>query len=178
MRRVVFAGLIAGLVMGFAVVASADQAEAPFTARELDKFLDDWPRFVQWAEERGRSLDALSGPAAIFSVLPGYDGGAFLRGLGWEPERFYYVSAHAWMALLVIETREKAPEMIAGIEMAIASIRDNPRLTAAQKREAIAEFEEVKAMFMGLDSVFEVDESEVSLVQTRKDRVRTVLGIK
>lgn len=56
--------------------------------------------------------------------------------------------------------------------------RENPRLTAEKKRNAIAEFEEVKAMFMGLDSVFEVDESELSLVKTRKDRVRTALGLR
>jgi hypothetical protein len=102
---------------------------------------------------------------------------SFFETEGWEPERFYYVAGSAWMAIAVVNAKEETPEMIAGIDGAIEEVRANSELTAEEKEEMIAEFEEMKALFLGIDTYVDVDPDELALVEARKDEVRAVLDI-
>ena len=165
------------LAIAIAAPVVADEERPPFSETELEKFLEDWPRFTEWADERGRSLESISSPSMLMGAALSFDAGSFLESRGWEPERFYYVAGRSWMAVLVLEARDQAPEMIAGIDGAIKEVRNEPDLTPEQKAEMIAEFEEMKAMFMGIDSYFEVDAGELELVKARRDRVKDVLDI-
>ena len=166
-------------IFATAVVAPipANDDAVPFTSAELDKFLDDWPRFVRWAEERGREIGSISTPSEMMGAFARFDAGSFLRDAGWDPDRFSYVAGHAWMAVIEITAREQLPGMIAGIDEAIASLRANPRLTAEQRRTAIDELTAAKALMLGLDAYFEVDPAEVELVRARQELVRKVLRL-
>ena len=172
------------LILGIAILATivvapllASDDAKPFTAAELDRFLDDWPRFVGWAEARGRELESISTPSEMMEAFARFDADSFLRDAGWDPERFSYVAGHAWMAMIVISAQLQVPEMIAGLDEAIEAVRANPMLTAQQKRTAIDELGAAKAMMLGLDSYFEVDPGEVELVRARQDRVREILEL-
>ncbi len=163
-------------VIAVGIVHATDDPQ-PFTASELDRFLEDWPRFAAWAEERGEALDSVSDPSAFMRALAGMEADSFLRSRGWEPERFFYVAGHTWMALLTVEAEAQAPEMTADIDEAIEEIRRNPRMSAAQKEPAIRQLEEIKAMLLELDSFFAVPAEELELVRARHERVREALEV-
>ncbi len=172
-RRVGFVVLALVLAAGGLVHAVDDPQ--PFTASELDRFLDDWPQFAAWAQERGEAVDSVSDPSAFMRALAGMEADSFLRSRGWEPERFFYVAGHSWMAFLTVEAEAQAPGMTAEIDEAIEEIRANPGMSAAQKEPAIRQLEEVKAMLLELDSFFAVPAEELDLVRARHDRVREAL---
>lgn len=173
-RRAILVVLMLAVV---AVAAVHANEERPFTAEELDKFLEDWPRFNEWAVEQGRRLDSAPDPTMLMRMLPGMQATAFLRTAGWTVERFTYVAGHTWMAIITIETEAAAPAMVADLDAAIEEIRANPAMTAAQKRPAIEQLEAAKAMLLGLNSYFSVDPKELELVRDRTERVREVLGL-
>ncbi len=174
-----FARIVGALILVTVAVAPvlADETAKPFTAAELDRFLDDWPRFVRWAEERGRDLESVTTPSEVMQAFRRFDADSFLREAGWDPERFFYVAGHAWMATVVLTAQQQMPEMIAGIDQAIEAVRANPALTAQQKQATIEELGAAKALMLGLDSYVDIDPGEVELVRTRQNRVRTVLDL-
>ena len=173
-RRAILVALMLAIVAAAAVHANE---ERPFTAEEIDKFLEDWPRFNTWAIQQGQRIDSAPDPTMLMRMLPGMQPGAFLRTAGWTVERFSYVAGHTWMAIITLETEAAAPAMVADIDAAIEEIRANPAMTAAQKRPAIEQLEGAKAMMLGLTSYFSVDPVELELVRERADRVREVLGL-
>lgn len=172
-KRVGFLLFILGLVAVGSVHAADDPQ--PFTASELDRFLEDWPAFTVWAQERGEALDSISDPSALMGALAGIQADSYLRSRGWEPERFFYVAGHTWMALFTVEAEAQAPGMTADIDEAIEEIRSNPGMSADQKEPAIRQLEEVKALLLDLDSFFAVPAGELELVRARHDRVREAL---
>jgi hypothetical protein len=172
------------LILGTVILATvalvpvlADEEARPFTSAELDRFLDDWPGFVKWAEARGRDLEVVTTPSEMLQAFQRFDAGVYLRDAGWDPERFFYVAGHSWMATVVISAQAQVPEMIAGIDEAIDAIRSNQMLTNQQKQATIDELVNAKALMLGLDSYFDIDPTEVELVRSRQDRVRKVLEL-
>ncbi len=168
--------VVLALVVIATGVVHAGEEPQPFTERELDKFLGDWVPFAAWAAERGEAMHSVSDPSAFMRARTGMEADSFLRSRGWEPERFFYVAGHTWMALLTVEAEAQAPGMTAEIDEAIEEIRRNPRMSAAQKAPAIRQLEEIKAMLLELDSFFAVPAEELELVRARHDRVREALA--
>ncbi|HEU6438008.1 MAG TPA: hypothetical protein VE028_11190 [Nitratidesulfovibrio sp.] len=77
--------------------------QPPFDNAELTRFIDDFPRFRDWAKQKGEAPH----PAVDASGLPGFDystaAATELERMGWKPERFFCVMGRSAAALADIE---------------------------------------------------------------------------
>ena len=77
--------------------------QPPFDSAELTRFIDDFPRFRDWAKQKGEAPH----PAVDASGLPGFAyspaAGAEVERMGWKPDRFFCIMGRAAAALADIE---------------------------------------------------------------------------
>ena len=148
------------------VPAASAQSAKPMTERELDKFIADWPAVEKWLQGKGKSFDS-SAAAALSSAFFGADFTAFLRGKGWAEDRFYLTLGTASSLFFYAAVEKENPEMLKEFDDAIAEIRANPDITAAEKAEAIKSLEAVKKTILSLPAELEINEAELQLVRNR-----------
>jgi len=153
------------------------QADAPLTERELSKFIADWPATVQWLEARGKRLDAAGGSGAIAAMLTGSDFSAFLKGKGWSVERFSYVTGTVFMLVAYIAFERENPDMLKELDDAIAEIRADSSIAAADKADAIASIEELKKSFLAMPSEAKLNEAEIKLVRAKYDALAKMIDM-
>jgi hypothetical protein len=145
---------------------SGGRPQEPFTAAELERFVDDWPALAQWAKQTGNPLDILGAQ----SVEQAMD--RFLQDRGWEPERFFYVAGHAMAALLVMDLSEQTPAIIARLEQQKTLIERDSRLSREQKERALADTDEAILEVMQFRTGHDVPEQELELVRARREEVK------
>lgn len=80
--------------------------QPPFDNAELTRFIDDFPRFRDWAK-RAPDLGDAPHPAVDANGLPGFAyspaAAAEVERMGWKPERFFCIMGRAAAALADIE---------------------------------------------------------------------------
>ena len=159
------------LVLSLCAPAVAQSSDAPLTDRELAKLIADWPAVVQWLGAKGRQIDAAgsAGPSAFAAMMAGVDLEAFLKGKGWTLARFSYVAGTAFMLAAYVTLEKQNPDMIQQFDEAIAQIRANPSLSAADKAQAIQGLEEAKKSVLAMPVEAKLNEAELKLVRARYD---------
>jgi hypothetical protein len=145
----------------------------PFTAAELDSFIRDWPRFVQWA--RQSRIEATADGSIPDTIDYSLETEQFLRRRGWEPERFFYVAGNSSSALLVIDARDAVATR--ELEQQRAIILESPHLTPAQKAEMIESIDRTIEGLLPTGSVSDIPASEIDLVFDRRQQLRRVLEL-
>ncbi len=171
LRKVVAVTLLAGLFCGFAF---AQKTESPMTERELSKLISDWPAVVKWLEERGKDIDADASGAAMAAYFKGADFESFLKGKGWTTERFSYVAGTAFLLYGYITWELENPDVAKQFDDAIAEVRANAALSAAEKAEMIRGLEEGKKAVLNLAQEAEINEAELKLVRTRYQDMKKI----
>lgn len=80
--------------------------QPPFDGAELSRFIDDFPRFRDWAK-RAPDLGEAPHPAVDANGQPGFaysaNAAAEVERMGWKPERFFCLMGRSAAALAVIE---------------------------------------------------------------------------
>lgn len=103
------AAILAGACLALALL-TAPQVHAggfydqpPFDSTELNRFIDDFPRFRDWARRTGDAPH----PTVAADGRPGFAyssaAAAEVERMGWKPERFFCVMGRSAAALADIE---------------------------------------------------------------------------
>ncbi|HAE21513.1 MAG TPA: hypothetical protein DCG47_04200 [Spirochaetaceae bacterium] len=171
--RIILAMLMLVLLAAQPVFA---QADAPLTEIELSKFISDWPATVQWLEARGKSLESAGAGPALYAMFAGADFSAFLKGKGWTVERFGYVAGTTFMLVAYIAFELQNPDMLKEFDRAIAEIRADTSISAADKASAINSLEEVKKSLLALPTEAKLNEAEIKLVRAKYDTLKKILA--
>lgn len=162
--------LAACILLALAAVSAFAQDQPPMTAKELDKFIADWPSVVGWFEERGKDFDSdelSSGLGAAFTASADFS--AFLKGKGWKAERFEYVAGTTFATLAFVHMEKANPDMVKELDEAIAETRKNPALDADTKAQMIKAFEEAKKSLFAIPDEAKISEAELRLVRAKYD---------
>lgn len=97
-------GILVGLLFLCLPVAQAEglYAQPPFSAAELDRFIDDLPRFRDWLRTQGERVHPVvqkGQPSFVYSEKVA----RHVQGMGWKPERFFCVMGRSAAALAILE---------------------------------------------------------------------------
>ncbi|MEG1610532.1 MAG: hypothetical protein RR317_05055 [Bilophila sp.] len=123
-----FRGLFLGLPLLLALIvvtpATAEELyeQPPFTPTELNKLIDDLPRFRTWVKvnkEKAHPILTAGKPDFLYSPQAAQE----VQRLGWEPRRFFCVMGRAAAALAIIEQ---------GTELTNEPPADMPRVRPAE----------------------------------------------
>lgn len=91
-------------------------SQPPFTRDELNKLIDDLPRFRAWARANKQTVHPTLAPDGKPDFLYSPQAAAQAESLGWKAERFFCVMGRAAAAVAVIEqgpgiTSDPPPDM-------------------------------------------------------------------
>lgn len=163
-----FAAVAAALL--FVLPASA-QSAAPLTEREIAKFADDWPAVVRWFQSKGKALENASAANLVSAYLIGPDYASFVRSKGWTEDRFSYAAGTVFALLAYVQFEKQNPDMIKQFDDAIAQVRANPDIPAADKAETVRSLEDAKRAVLALPVEARLNEAELRLVRANYDRL-------
>lgn len=163
--------LAAALIAALSPIAAGAQgaSPAPMSERELVKFIQDWPAVLQWAEAKGKQIDADAPGAALAAYFMGAELEAFLKGKGWASERFSYVVGTTSTLLGYVYLERENPAIIKEFDEAIAQINATPGMSAAEKAQAVQSIQEAKKAMLALPAEARLNEAELKLVRARFD---------
>ncbi|TVQ38828.1 MAG: hypothetical protein EA384_07930 [Spirochaetaceae bacterium] len=145
-----------------AVPHDHEQLQTPFSAAEIERFIEDWPDFVTWAG---------MGEAAVERGL---------AGRGWHTGRFYYVANQVSAGLVQLEEAERLSQAAEELEQQRAAIRQSPHLTDEQKEQMITRLGRQPAASTPApagEAGHAVDSAELLLIHAWRDELKRVLRI-
>ena len=117
--------------------------QPPFSEAELRKFLADFPKYSKWAEKHGEQFGVMDGPNAWEALGFNQELKGFLKSLGWQPEeRFFYILGQVTTGLMGTMSSYVSPGVIGELEAKRDSILSNPKMSGAQKKNAIRRIEQ------------------------------------
>jgi hypothetical protein len=152
--------------------AVAGQGQKPFNASELDKFINDYPKIVDYLEEHGEDMDYADDPDSWQAVRMNEKFVDYVRDLGWSPERLGYVGSHVARGVAALEMKGHGPEMRAQLEEARKAIMSNPSMSEQMKRQMLAQMEQSMAMTDDVEeSGKDLPPSEMALIQANRERI-------
>jgi len=159
--------IVAVVLLTVVAAAAVAQTPSPMTARELDKFIADWPAVMTWFEARGKAIesDGLSGISAAYLASAEFT--TFLKGKGWTNERFDYVAGTTFAILAYVHMEKANPDIVKELDAAIEETKKNPALDADTKAQMIKAFEEAKKGLFALPADVELREDEIRLVRAK-----------
>lgn len=162
-----------------AVAWSAGAADPkPFTAKELNKLLADYPAFAAFMASEGEAIEQAGRPEAWEGVRVSSRMADYLKKKGWEPERFFYVISHVGAGLVAVTLEEEAPRVQAGLAEAEAEIRDNPYFSEEMKKQLLDQMRQSVAEVKKLDQAGkEIPEEELKLIRKNRERILKVFDI-
>ncbi|PLX74207.1 MAG: hypothetical protein C0614_12125 [Desulfuromonas sp.] len=168
--------LSALMILLFSAAATAQpqfEGMSPFTKTELTRFIQDWPAFVSWADERGEAYgDKENGYIWSSQVT------RWLDQHGWQPERMFYVAYRCATGMASILLDEQAPEVEAGMAEAQMAIMNNPSLSAAQREQMLAMFRQSQSSYQQareLDTT--IPPQEMALIRHYSEQIRTAMEL-
>jgi hypothetical protein len=165
---------LAALVVLQAVGAAAADP-APFTSRELGRFIDVLPKYIRFIETQGQALDDIKDPGVWQVMAVSGRMQDFFTRHDWKPERFFYVAAHAAMGLAAAEWQHQQPSVTAEMESAREEIRNNPDLPEEMKQQLLQNLDQAGAAQAGLDQLAgQIPAQEMALIQANRERLREV----
>lgn len=127
LRVRLFRGLMQSLILTLLLAVPSFAGELydqpPFTPAELDKLIDDLPRFRAWVKANGEKVHPVLATSGKPSFLYSPKTAAQVEQLGWEPGRFFCVMGRAAAALAIIEQ---------GADLTSSPPADMPRVSPAE----------------------------------------------
>lgn len=126
LQRCLFRGLMSlTLALLFTVPSFAGELydQPPFTPAELDRLIDDLPRFRAWVKANGEKVHPVLTASGKPDFLYSPKTAAHVEQLEWEPRRFFCVMGRAAAALAIIEQ---------GTELTSSPPADMPRVSSAE----------------------------------------------
>lgn len=150
----------------------AQQDQKPFNAAELDKFINDYPKIVDYLEEHGEEMDYAEDPDSWQAMRMNKKFTDYVDGLGWSPERLGYVASHVSQGIAALEMKGHGPEMRAQLEEARQAIMSNPNMSAEMKQQMMAQMEQSMAMADDMEeSGKKLPPSEMALIKSNRQRI-------
>jgi hypothetical protein len=145
-------------------------AEKAFGKMELEKFLRDFPGFIEKVRQAGRqeALSSMVRRPETLASEPAIQAAA--KEAGWEPPRFIYVLRHVTFAAKALLTGGMGDERLAMLR------RRRDEAAQAQDQELVQELE--RALVEHEESVnatHAIPKSELLLMQRRKAELKMVL---
>ena len=161
------------IVVTFGAAAQEGREEKPFTPTEFNKFMDDWPAFVTWAEARGEHYQNLDAPGA--GTRFSNDMASFLGRKGWQPERFFYVLSHVTYGMMALQTQQ-VPEIASRLKEQMAAIEKDPNIPEPQKQMLLSQMTQsldqtTKLQLYGKD----LPHQEMELIKSNRDKLLAVM---
>ena len=169
MKKLLNLWLILAVVIGMGLPA---WAETPFNQSELDKFLSDFPVFMQFMAAQGSQIESSSSPETWKAMQIDGKMQAFLSGKGWDTHRFFYVASHVTSGLMAVTVQGRAPEIHAQLEAQKSAILDNPQIPEAMKQQLVAQMQSSMTQTASLASAGDkLPPQEMALIKAQKDRI-------
>jgi hypothetical protein len=174
-------GLLTAALVAMLVVlwAPATWAESPFSAGELDRFINDWPGFATMMESEGKALDAQQIPNLAKGMHLNQKLKSYLSGRGWGIERFMYMASHVSVGLASLMMAQQQPKIEAGMSQAKAEIMNNPDIPDEMKQQLLAQLEagmgQTQQMSQKAD---DLPQQELDLIAGRLEQIKTAFQIK
>jgi hypothetical protein len=81
------------------------------------------------------------------------------------------------MALGVAEAERNAGDAVRNIDRTVEGVRANPDMTDARKQYVIAEFQELRQLFLGVETAFDLDPRDLDLVREREATLREMYDV-
>ena len=144
----------------------------PFTAKELNRFIADYPAFAAHMRDEGETLRNVREPETWETMQVTSRMTDHLKKQGWEPERFLYVISHVAAGLAAVTLEEQAPALEEHLAEAHAEIMDNPYLSQEMKQQLLDQMRQGLADMRKLDQAGrDVPEEELQLIRKNKKRI-------
>jgi hypothetical protein len=167
--------VLIGILLGGALVV---WAQGPFTAGELDRFIDDWPGFASMLESQGQALEAEQISSLAQGLQLNQKVQSYLSGRGWTPDRFMYMASHVSAGLFSQIMAQKQPEIQAGMAQAKAEIMNNPDIPAEMKQQLLAQMEAGLAQTQQMGKpMAELPQQELDLIAARLERIKAAFQV-
>ena len=147
----------------------------PFTANELEKFIDDWPEFFSWYKDKKPYKDlTFKGDVKITQVIDGVfffkgvenhpEVVSYLVGIGWRSERFFYVREQAANGLAYHHMKDEVPRQQASMREEMISLQKNKHMPPAARERSVTDLEKA---IVNLDQTLKslrVSDEELTLI--------------
>jgi hypothetical protein len=156
-----------GFLVAFGAMAKDFEDQKPFNQSELQKFVDDWPGFAKWAEEKGEKYH--QSPTAAEGYAFSKEMESYFNKIGWKPERFFYVYHHVSAGLVAIEMKDQAQQSSAELEAQKAAIMANPDIPADQKKQILDQLNQMTSATGNQQLGVEIPPEEMRLIRANKD---------
>lgn len=170
MKRILLsASLLLFLAGAFLPAQGTKWAQKPFTEKELQKAIADWPAVAEWLGARGKKISSEGNLAS--AVFLDKDFAAFLKGRGWTTERFAYVTGQAYSLMTIVAGERANPDANAQFDEAIAQIRASD-MSAADKESSVKAIEDARSSMSSAATDLKVDQGELAIVRKRFDELR------
>jgi hypothetical protein len=159
------------LIVLAATVLPAQPAQRPITGAELDRFIRDWPRFKSRLEETGRTFESLDAAANLSYLMSGMNMDGYLSSIGWDTDRFFYVTGNVANALMILKAEAELPDVVIQLQTQRRELAVTPGLSEADRKAMLAQIDELIAQFQDFQFGYEVPASELELVRARKQQL-------
>lgn len=159
------------LVSGLSMAWAQQEQQQPFDAKELSKFLGDWPKFKDWAVKQGQDagVDALQAMQFNHSVMN------FVKKLGWKPERFFYVMGNVAAGFGALQSKAASSQASEQIKAQREMIMNNPNMTDEQKKQILASMDQSQqAMAQAQNMSANIPKSEMNLIKAKSEAIKKV----
>ena len=153
--------------------------DAPFSARELEKFIRDFPGFAKWSDQKSRALDELSPDAVLDVPKLSSEAEDYLTGLGWEPpERFFVILRRVTAEILGEEAESFQPGLIKKLKEEKQKVERREDLSPDQKNKLTKDLDQAlaEAERNARPQPGEVSENEKKLIDKYRNQILITLS--
>ena len=103
---------------------------------------------------------------------------AKVRGMGWEPERFFYIAHQCAIGITGLAMDEQGPEIDSQLAEARASVMNDPSLSPEQRQMMLDMLAQSQSSMSDLDeSRKNIPPQEMVLIKANEDRIRKALQV-
>lgn len=146
------------------------------SALEIDKFLVDWPRFVTWAREHGVEFDRPEAPDALFEEILEREAAAFIKSMGWEPDRFNHVLERITALLSGLAMAENRDRIRSAHRAERIEIENNPDLTESERSQRLQALDQSWARMEEFAAELEkAGPRELELIRTNREKLMKLI---
>jgi len=168
------------------VAAASSNTQQPFTAEELDKFINDVPSMGDLAATAQQDLENSSQTGDAATGMSEQMRDEFTEDIqkkGWDPDRFYYIYGHVMSVMSYLQMERLLVQVNPMIAQAQAMIQNSAlALPPEQKNQMLREMAEqmaegnIEMKKARVEITKEVPASEIKLIKARQDEIQKSLG--
>lgn len=156
--------------------AVTERRHLPISPQELDKFLVDWPRLIDFSRERGEEFRSPAAKSEGFDDIFTRQATDFIRAMGWNPARFNYVLERISSLLAGLEMRDRGAKVRAVLRAERIEAENNPDLSRDQRLDRLAELAaHERSLAENLALLEKAAPVEVNLIEANRHRIMKAL---